>query len=64
LFYNRTADGNPGITVLDIMGGAFSPDGRSVWGSFVQDCGPNVATPGCQSRLPQTNPADRDNGFA
>src|SRR2546422_10156205 len=30
-----------GLTVLDFIGGAFSPDGRSTWASFVQDCGPS-----------------------
>jgi hypothetical protein len=65
LLYNTTTDGNIGITVLDIMGGALSPDGRSVWGSFVQDCGANVATDtNCQSRVPATNPTNPDNGFA
>ena len=47
------------------MGGALSPDGQSVWGSFVQDCGTNLLTdPNCQSRLPQTNPGDPQDGFA
>jgi hypothetical protein len=50
---------------LDIMGGAMSPDGLSVWGSFVQDCGTNLATdPNCQSRWPQTNPGNPQDGFA
>lgn len=65
LLYNTSTDGNIGLTVLDIMGGAFSPDGRSVWGSFVQDCGANVATDSnCQNRLPTTNPTNPDDGFA
>jgi hypothetical protein len=60
-----TTPSNMGITVLDIMGGALSPDGRSVWGSFVQDCGTNLVTdPNCLSRLPQTNPANPQDGFA
>jgi hypothetical protein len=64
LLYN-TPGANMGLTVLDIMGGALSPDGRSVWGSFVQDCGTNLLTdPNCQSRLPQTNPGDPQDGFA
>lgn len=73
LLYNSTktigpfgsTPSNMGITVLDIMGGALSPDGRSVWGSFVQDCGTNLVTdPNCQARLPQTNPGDPQDGFA
>jgi hypothetical protein len=64
LLYN-TPGANMGITVLDIMGGAMSPDGLSVWGSFVQDCGTNLATdPKCQSRWPQTNPGNPQDGFA
>jgi hypothetical protein len=60
-----TTPSNMGITVLDIMGGALSPDGRSVWGSFVQDCGTNLLTdPNCQKRLPQTNPGNPQDGFA
>jgi hypothetical protein len=60
-----TTPSNMGITVLDIMGGALSPDGRSAWGSFVQDCGTNLATdPNCLSRLPQTNPGNPQDGFA
>jgi hypothetical protein len=65
LLYNTTADGNIGITVLDIKGGALSPDGRSVWGSYVQDCGDNIVTaPDCQKRYPGTNPGNPDDGFA
>jgi hypothetical protein len=65
LLYNTETDGNIGLTVLDIMGGALSPDGRSVWGSFVQDCGANIVTdPSCSSKIPQTNPGDLDDGFA
>ena len=65
LLYNSTTDGDIGITVLDFNGGALSPDGRSAWGSWVQDCGANVATsPGCVSRYPHTNPANPDDGFA
>jgi len=65
LLYNTTTDGNIGITVLDFNGGALSADGRSAWGSWVQDCGPNVATsPGCTTRYPHINPADPDDGFA
>jgi hypothetical protein len=56
---------NIGITVLDFIGGAISPDGRSVWASFVQDCGPDMLTsPECTSRWPATNPGDPQDGFA
>ncbi|HEX4864401.1 MAG TPA: hypothetical protein VFV02_10025 [Acidimicrobiales bacterium] len=65
LLYNATTDGDIGITVLDFNGGALSPDGLSAWGSWVQDCGTNIATsPNCQSRLPGTNPGLPENGFA
>jgi hypothetical protein len=65
LLYNTQTDGNIGITILDFNGGAWSQDGQSVWGSWVQDCGTNVATdPNCQSRYPGTNPADPEDGFA
>lgn len=65
LLYNTTTDGNIGITVLDFNGGAWSPNGQSIWGSWVQDCGTNIATsPGCTSRYPAINPADPENGFA
>ena len=64
LLFNTTG-ANTGITVLDFNGGALSPDGRSVWASFVQDCGTNMLTdPNCQSRWPQDHPADPDDGFA
>ena len=64
LLYN-TGTANIGITVLDFNGGALSPDGRSAWGSWVQDCGPNMLTsPSCLSRLPAINPADPQDGFA
>ena len=43
LLYN-TPGANPGVTVLDFIGGAFSPDGRSVWASYVQDCGTSMLT--------------------
>jgi hypothetical protein len=60
-----TTPSNMGITVLDIMGAALSPDGRSAWGSFVQDCGTNMVTdPHCQARWPQTNPGNPQDGFA
>jgi hypothetical protein len=54
---------NMGLTVLDFAGGAFSPDGRSVWGAFVRDCGTSLVTdPNCTSRYPNTHhPQD---GFA
>ena len=54
---------NIGLTVLDFTGGAFSPDGRSVWGAFLQDCGTSLVTdPNCTSRYPNTHhPQD---GFA
>jgi hypothetical protein len=65
LLYNTTTDGNPGVTVLDFIGGALSPDGGSAWGSWVQDCGTNIVTsPSCQSRYPGTNPGNPDDGFA
>lgn len=65
LLYNTMTDGNPGLTVLDFNGGALSPDGRSAWGSWVQDCGTNILTsPACLSRLPGTNPGLPENGFA
>jgi hypothetical protein len=53
-----------GLTVTDIIGGALSPDGRSVWGSWVQDCGNALTDPSCLSRLPGTNPALPQDGFA
>ena len=56
---------NIGITVLDFIGGAYSTDRRSVWASFAQDCGDNLVTdPNCSRRLPGTNPADPQDGFA
>jgi hypothetical protein len=59
------AGANIGITVTDFNGGAWSPDGRSAWGSWVQDCGTNAVTdPNCQSRIPTTNPANPSDGFA
>jgi hypothetical protein len=65
LLYNTTTDGNIGITVLDFNGGALSPDGRSAWGSWVQDCGVSiVSSPGCTTRFPHINPANPDDGFA
>jgi hypothetical protein len=53
-----------GLTVTDIIGGALSPDGRSVWGSWVQDCGNARTDPSCLSRLPGTNPLLPQDGFA
>jgi hypothetical protein len=65
LLYNTQTSGNIGITVLDFNGGAWSPDGVSVWGSWVQDCGANALTdPNCTKRLPKINPANPDDGFA
>ena len=65
LLYNTTTDGNPGVTVLDFIGGALSADGNSVWGSWVQDCGTNILTsPSCLSRYPGTNPVNNQDGFA
>ena len=65
LLYNTQTDGNIGVTILDFNGGAWSRDGQSVWGSWVQDCGTNIVTdPNCQSRYPGTNPADPEDGFA
>jgi hypothetical protein len=65
LLYNTPTDGNIGVTVLDFNGGAWSPDGGSIWGSWVQDCGANVATdPNCTRRYPKTNPGNPDDGFA
>ncbi|MHB8665038.1 MAG: sialidase family protein [Acidimicrobiales bacterium] len=64
LLYNTTG-ADMGITVLDFNGGALSPDGRSAWGSWVQDCGTNLATdPHCQSRWGSINPGDPQDGFA
>ena len=64
LLYNTTTS-NMGVTVLDFTGSAFSPDGRSVWASFVQDCGANLLTdPNCTSRWPGTNPGNPQDGFA
>ena len=53
-----------GLTVTDIIGGALSPDGLSVWGSWVQDCGTALTDASCLSRLPGTNPALPQDGFA
>jgi hypothetical protein len=54
-----------GLTVLDFIGGAFSPDGRSVWASFVQSCGADVRTdPNCIKRFPTINPNTPQDGFA
>lgn len=65
LLYNTTTDGNIGVTVLDFNGGAWAPNGDSVWGSWVQDCGSNIATsPGCTSRYPAISPNHPDNGYA
>jgi hypothetical protein len=65
LLYNTQTSGNIGITILDFNGGAWAPDGRSVWGSWVQDCGANLLTdPGCTERYPGINPADPEDGFA
>jgi hypothetical protein len=65
LLYNTQTSGNIGVTILDFNGGAWSPGGQSVWGSWVQDCGANIVTdPNCQSRYPGTNPADPEDGFA
>jgi hypothetical protein len=65
LLYNVQTSGNIGLTVLDFNGGAFSPDGRSVWGSWVQDCGANIITDqNCLNRLPTTSPGNPDDGFA
>jgi hypothetical protein len=65
LLYNTRTDGNIGITVLDFNGGAWSPDGKTVWGSWVQDCGANFASDAsCQSRYPHTNPGNPDDGYA
>jgi len=65
LLYNTRTSGNIGITVLDFNGGAWSPDGMTVWGSWVQDCGANFASDAsCQSRYPHTNPGNPDDGYA
>jgi hypothetical protein len=65
LLFNTKTSGNIGITVLDFNGGAWAPDGRSVWGSWVQDCGANAATdPNCTKRYPKINPGNPDDGFA
>jgi len=56
---------NQGITIMDFKGGAFSPDGRSVWASFVQDCGTSLLLdPNCSSRSPAYNPGNPQDGFA
>jgi hypothetical protein len=65
LLYNTQTSGNIGLTILDFNGGAWAPNGNSVWGSWVQDCGLNLATsPTCTSRYPSINPADPEDGFA
>jgi len=65
LLYNVTPPVNMGVTVLDFTGSAFSPDGRSVWASFVRDCGDSLVTdPNCSSRYPETNPGNPQDGFA
>ncbi|MGH7753664.1 MAG: hypothetical protein ACREN5_12680, partial [Gemmatimonadales bacterium] len=65
LLYNNEPFSNRGITVLDFTGSAFSPNGRSVWASFVKDCGENAFTdPNCTSRWPATNPGLPQDGFA
>ena len=65
LLYNTPTDLNAGITVEDFNGGAWAPDGQSVWGSWVQDCGANILTgPNCQSRLPSHAPTNPTDGFA
>src|SRR5206468_2360346 len=65
LLYNTTPPVNQGVTILDFIGGAFSPDGRSIWASFVQDCGTSLVTdPNCTSRYPQTDPGNPQDGFA
>ena len=65
LLYNNGPLSNIGVTVLDFIGGALSHDDRSVWASFVQDCGDNMfLSPECQRRWPGTNPGDPQDGFA
>ena len=64
LLYN-TPGVNIGVTILDFLGGALSADGRSAWGSWVQDCGDNLVTDvRCRNRLPAENPANPQDGFA
>ena len=51
---HRPRPSNMGVTVLDFTGSAFSPNGRSVWASFVQDCGDNIltSTPTARAAVP------------
>ena len=64
LLFN-TGTSNIGITILDFIGGAFSPDGRSVWASYVQDCGENILLSAeCQSHWPGVKPGQAQYGFA
>ncbi|HUC35843.1 MAG TPA: sialidase family protein [Acidimicrobiales bacterium] len=65
LLYNATTDGNIGVTVLDFNSSYLSPNGYSAWGSWVQDCGVNIATsPACLARYPHISPGNPDSGYA
>jgi len=65
LLYDTATNGNTGITVLDFNGGAWNPDGSSVWGSWLQECGANIVTDQtCVRRLPTTAPTNPTDGFA
>ena len=64
VFFSTSGETGPS-NFLDFNGGALSPDGQSVWGSFQQSCGTDwLQDPNCQKRWPGTSPDTSTDGFA